>query len=172
MKSDDELKRKLHYDPATGVFTYKISPHGRIKAGSVAGFKHKSGYIYIGRYKAHRLAWFFYYGAWPEKDIDHINGIKTDNRIANLRETDDAHNCRNKKRSISSRSGFRGVSYHKSERGKPKWRVRVTDNEGVRICIGMFDSLDEAITARILAENFFYGEYAPSNGCEVETWTR
>lgn len=173
MKSDDELKRKLHYDPATGVFTYKISPHGRIKAGSVAGFKHKSGYIYIGRYKAHRLAWFFYYGAWPEKDIDHINGIKTDNRIANLRETDDAHNCRNKKHITNhTLSAFRGVTYHKTERSKPKWRVRITDNEGKRISIGLFDSLDEAIAARILAENFFYGEYAPSNGCEGEIWTR
>ncbi|MDS1650687.1 HNH endonuclease signature motif containing protein [Escherichia coli] len=174
MESDNELKRKLHYDPATGIFTYKVSPHGRIKAGSVAGYKHKSGYIYIGRYIAHRLAWFFHYGVWPEKDIDHINGIKHDNRIINLREVDDTHNSMNKKHlTTHTSSGFRGVTYHKTERSKPKWRVRITDNDGKRICIGLFYSLDEAIAARILAENFFYGEYAPSNGCEWgETWTR
>ncbi|HAX9820966.1 TPA: Fis family transcriptional regulator [Escherichia coli] len=116
---------------------------------------------------------FFYYGVWPEKDIDHINGIKHDNRIINLREVDDTHNSMNKKHlTPHTLSGFRGVTYHKTERSKPKWRVRITDNDGKRICIGLFYSLDEAIAARILAENFFYGEYAPSKGCEGKTWTR
>ncbi|HAJ7191205.1 TPA: hypothetical protein HNO18_06525 [Escherichia coli] len=167
MVKDETILNNLSYDPCTGLFRY-TKQCGRMKPGSIAGYKHVSGYIYIGQYKAHRLAWFFHYGTWPEKDIDHINGIKSDNRIVNLREANDALNHRNKKHTSPNRSGFRGVSYHKSERGKPKWRVRITDNEGKRICIGLFDSLDEAIRVRILAENFFYGEFAPSRGCESE----
>ena len=62
--------------------------------------------------------------------------------------------------------GFRGVSYHHTGRSKPKWRVRISPSQGVRISIGNFDSLDAAIAARIEAENKYYGEYAPSRGCE------
>lgn len=83
-----ELKRKLHYDPDTGIFTWKVFSPG-ITIGKVAGAI-SSGYIRIKVHPslqyAHRLAWLYVYGYFPEHGTDHINGIKTDNRIANLRE--------------------------------------------------------------------------------------
>lgn len=162
------LKEILDYNQETGVLIYKKQRRG-LPVGSRAGYVHKTGYRYIGfdgkSYKEHRLIWFYVYGVWPDGDIDHINGVQDDNRISNLRVVNDSLNCLNKNWvSPDNKSGFRGVSYHKSERGKPKWRVRVTNGKK-RISIGNFDSLDDAINARIAAENLYYGDYAPSKCC-------
>jgi hypothetical protein len=163
------LKEILSYDAGSGHFTYKVK-RGRMNPGDRAGSVDMNGYcgILINKkeYKQHRLAWFYVYGEWPDGDIDHINGDRTDNRIANLRPATDALNTLNKSWESCNRAGFRGVSWHKTERSKGKWRVRITAN-GVRKSIGNFDSLEEAISARICAENEFYGEFAPSRGCMV-----
>lgn len=86
------LKEYLHYDPETGIFTWikKIAPNAsKMVVGKQAG-RFNKGYISIGlfgmEHKAHRLAWLYVYGTFPEKYIDHINGIKTDNRLSNLRD--------------------------------------------------------------------------------------
>lgn len=164
------LTEVLHYCPESGIFTCKVKRGGRMP-GDRAGYDHVSGYRYIGfcgkSFKEHRLAWFYVHKAWPDGDIDHINGKQDDNRISNLRVVNDGLNTLNKKWCVTkNKSGFRGVSYHQSGRGKPKWRVRISPSQGERISIGNFDSLDEAIAARIEAENKYYGDYAPSRGCE------
>ncbi|MBT0403232.1 HNH endonuclease [Morganella morganii] len=162
------LRNVLHYDHDTGIFTYKIQ-RGQSKPGDRAGYVHKGGYRDIGfcgkSFKEHRLAWLYVYGVWPAGDIDHINGEPTDNRISNLRVTNDAKNCLNKNwQSSVNRSGFRGISYHNPKTGRPKWRVRITHGKK-RLSVGNFYTLPEAIAARIEAENRYYGEYAPSKGC-------
>lgn len=101
MITQELLKEYLHYDPETGIFTWikKTGPRMNIKVGSEAGRIMVSGYVSIGLfgkgYRAHRLAWLYVYGTFPINTIDHINGIKTDNRIANLRDVTHFQNVRN-----------------------------------------------------------------------------
>ena len=90
MITQKELKELLQYNENTGIFTWKINKAKQIQIGSVAGYLHHTGYIFIKinnkNYLAHRLAWLFIYGKIP-KMIDHINRQRNDNRINNLRET-------------------------------------------------------------------------------------
>ena len=78
MITQKELLENLVYDKDTGVFTRKISLNTKIRVGDVAGGKDVKGYVCIrvmGKtYKAHRLAWLYVHGKWPENEIDHING--------------------------------------------------------------------------------------------------
>lgn len=99
------LREVLAYEPDTGQFTWisrtvPAGTHGgkRLPIGSVAG-NTSDGYCRIkidgSHYKAHRLAWLYVHGRWPSRHIDHINGVKTDNRICNLREASDRLNSQN-----------------------------------------------------------------------------
>lgn len=91
----------LDYDQTTGIFVRRVRTSNRIKVGDIAGSKEKAGYLCIrldGKtYKAHRLAWLYVYGDWPTKEIDHINGQKDDNRVANLRDVSKSVNQQNRK---------------------------------------------------------------------------
>lgn len=94
----EELVSVLDYDINTGIFTWKET-RGRIPKGSIAGCLEDDGYvtIRINRkiYKAHRLAWFYCFKDWPVLDIDHINRVRSDNSLDNLRELSRADNNRN-----------------------------------------------------------------------------
>jgi len=112
------LKKLLNYDENTGIFTRRISLHGKVKVGDIAGTIANDGYCHIRvdskRYQAHRLAWLYVHGEWPTNQIDHINGIRNDNRIANLREATRSENQQNRKTSnYNSTSGYLGVSVNK-----------------------------------------------------------
>lgn len=101
------------------------------------------GYIYIGidksNYLAHRLAWLYVYGTWPDKDIDHIDGNITNNRIQNLRLTTETHNSQNQRQAHKgSYSGLLGV-YPAGKR----WRAMITVNKKT-ISLGVFATKDEA----------------------------
>lgn len=110
MLTQAELQSKLHYDPETGIFTW-------IKLNKIAGNLHY-GYVSIcinyKNYRAHRLAWLYVYGKWPKKYIDHINNIKNDNRLCNLREATNQQNLQNLiKPNRNNKVGFLGVIYRK-----------------------------------------------------------
>jgi hypothetical protein len=96
------LRELLDYNQSTGEFTWKVTRGRMAKAGGIAGAKHGENYILIqisGRtYKAHRLAWMHVYGDWPNGFIDHINGIRHDNRISNLRDVTRSENMQNQRR--------------------------------------------------------------------------
>ena len=115
----ERLRELLHYDPDTGLFTWKAKPSvkaGRTKIGAVAGTKLKNGRLMIGisggRYYAHHLAWFYTHGRWPRDGLDHRDGNPMNNRIDNLREATQAQNMQNLSSTPGKRnkSGFVGAS--------------------------------------------------------------
>lgn len=126
----EEIKNHIGYSPEDGSFFWKKRARGRKASGRV-GFKDPNGYIYIrvlGRkYRAHKLAWFIHYGEWPEKDIDHINQDKSDNRISNLRLATPSENGCNKGIPRHNRSGVKGVHFSLSRffQGKRPWIAEV-----------------------------------------------
>lgn len=150
MLTQEKLKEELHYDKGTGVFTRAVT-RGKIKAGSIAGGFHPSGYIHIRvyakTYMAHRLAWLYVYGVFPEFHTDHINGDKSDNRISNLRSVTCKENAINRSMKIDNKSGLIGVSFRNDIK---KWRVKITIN-GFDKTIGSFGCLLEAAAARFRA---------------------
>lgn len=111
----ERVKEFLEYNPKTGNFVWikRINSQSRAKIGAVAGWK-KSGYKCIAldgvKYYCHRLAWFYIHGKWPENEIDHINGVKDDNRLSNLRDVTHKENLQNRRKANSNNeSGFLGV---------------------------------------------------------------
>lgn len=138
----DQLREVLIYDAETGVFTWRNASR-RCVVGAVAGSMHGAGYRQIrllGRlHLSHRLAWLYVYGEWPVNQIDHINGERTDNRIANLRQATNAENCQNV-RAHSDGCGLIGVTWSKSKR---KWVSGIGIN-GTRKYLGYFDTAQAA----------------------------
>lgn len=149
------LREILDYDSSTGVFRWK-APRRRVAVGSVAGARDDRGYIRITidrrGFRAHRLAWLYVYGSWPDEDIDHINGQRSDNRIANLRACSNAENGQNRGLSTNNRSGFTGVSYHQLTR---KWQAHI-HGEGKRHRLGEYDTAEQAAQAYAEAKARFH----------------
>lgn len=152
MITQDFLKEKLIYTPDTGLFTWKVTLGSRAKAGSQAGCHGYGGYVRIiihGKiYRAHRLAWLYETGELPVDQIDHINGVRMDNRIVNLRVVTNEENSKNRRLSKNSTSGVMGVCWHKSNK---KWQAQIYNN-GKAIYLGAYDNIEDAISARADAE--------------------
>ena len=146
MITQARLKQLLDYDPATGVFVWKVSRRGH-RAGAVAGTKRPDGYNQIridgSVYYAHRLAWLYITGKWPTEQIDHRNRTPADNRFINLREASPSENARNSSKPAANTSGHKGV-YRDVTCGK--WRAQIMV-DGVRVHLGLFDLLEEAAAA-------------------------
>lgn len=159
----DRLRQLLSYDASTGIFTRRISQTNRVKVGDIAGSPNQKGYINImvdGRlYPAHRLAWLYVHGEWPRAQIDHINGTKTDNRIANLREATNSQNMQNMRTARSDNtSGLLGVRWHKRDK---RWHARIMVDGKARH-LGSFGSSDDAQAAYLAAKRQLhdFGEVA------------
>jgi hypothetical protein len=157
------LLQVLDYDQKTGVFTWKYPINNRIKVGNAAGWG-SDGYINISIdgqiYGAHRLAWFFVTASWPKKQIDHIDGNRSNNSFSNLREATISQNHFNIGKTASNKTGFKGVSWFKRTR---KWRARITVSRKGRT-IGYFDTKEEAHEAYKAAAAEYHGEFAnPGN---------
>jgi hypothetical protein len=147
----EDLRQLLHYNPDTGVFTWIARAAKAVHVGDVAGSPDKFGYITIGVkkkiYKAHRLAWLYSYGAWPDGLIDHINGRKGDNRLCNLRVVDLSGNTQNIRRpNRRNKSGFLGVIWFQN-----KWRASITINRKT-YRIGDYATPEEAHQAYLEAK--------------------
>lgn len=152
--TQERLKELLDYDPETGIFTRKTRAAKRVQIGDIAGSMHSKGYWVVKidnrSHKAHRLAWLYVYGVWPTADLDHVNGIRNDNRICNLREAPNGMNAQNMRHAASNNksSGLIGASWHKQTK---KWNAQITHGNR-RIHLGLFDSAEEAHAAYVRAK--------------------
>lgn len=151
MLTQEVLKQQLSYDETTGVFRRLVTNTNHVKAGDVAGTKKDSGYVTImvcGRiYQAHRLAWLYVHGVWPTKVIDHINGVRDDNRICNLRDVSSRVNAQNVRRStVKSVTGMLGAHPYQG-----KFVSSITAN-GVNHYLGYFNTAIEAHEAYLAAK--------------------
>lgn len=149
------LKQVLDYNAETGIFVWKINTaRGRI--GAHAGVCSTTGYRYMSidaqRYLAHRLAWFYVHGSWPEHQIDHVNGKRDDNRIVNLREATPFQQAQNGSRPIGA-TGYRGVR----RKGNRYFAQIMARNR--RIPLGYFDTAEEAHAAYVEAAKKYHGDF-------------
>lgn len=165
------LRELLDYNPETGKLHWRPRDSSFFSPGSAGGpgacaagwntrfagkeaFTRKSvhGYAHgpvLGKTRtAHRVAWAIYYGEWPASNIDHINGERADNRIANLRLATVAENSRNLRLRRGNTSGCHGVRYNHST---SKWEARITCNYR-QMHLGSFATKEEAIAVRREAE--------------------
>lgn len=155
----DRLREVLDYDRETGVFTW-LESRGRVRAGVTAGAVDSKGHLRIridGQlYGAHRLAWLYMKGHWPELEIDHRDTNKLNNRWSNLREATPTQNRCNRVAQANSSSGVKGVWWHKAT-GKWRSAIRV---RGAVTHLGLFTSIDEAAAAYAGAANDLHGDFA------------
>jgi hypothetical protein len=161
-----ELRRLLSYDPETGVFTWRVTEkrghNGNgfsIKSGTVAGSTSQS-YVRIGalgrNYLAHRLAFLYMTGEWPNGVVDHIDGNSQNNAWSNLRVANQSQNVANGKLAKNNKSGFKGV-YRHNQTGR---YVALIHANGKKHHLGCFATPEEAHAAYMDAATKHFGEFA------------
>jgi hypothetical protein len=164
------LKSLLHYDPETGIFTWKTRTDvnrawNTRYAGKVAGYNwtpppgnisYRSIRIFDWPFLGQRLAWLYMTGEWPENVVDHRDHDGLNNRWTNLRAADRPQNAANAGALRSNKLGLRGVCLH-----KPSGRYRATIRaNGKQRHLGHFKTAEEARAAYIAAAIEIYGEFA------------
>jgi hypothetical protein len=163
--SSERVRELLDYDPETGVFVRKVRMAQAHQVGDRAdlpGHGNLKGYRTIGlfnkKYLAHRVAWLYVYGEWPEQHIDHINGERGDNRIANLRDVPLKVNTQNKRSPMpSNKSGLLGAVWYPQNQ---KFRARIQVGKKF-IHIGMFYTAEAAHEAYVRAKRKYH------EGCTI-----
>lgn len=131
----------------------------------MAGTPHDGGYrkivLYSRKYFAHRLAWIYVYGVAPDK-IDHIDGDRDNNRIANLRACTNSQNSANSRIRSDNSSGLKGVSWDCT---KKKWVAQIRCH-GKSFHLGRFKSKIDASVAYSSAAVRFFGKFARAVAAE------
>ena len=172
------LSEALDYDPTSGVVAWKTRPMhhfcsrkswaswNAVFAGKAVGRISVAGYLVfqittqqkVSTLKVHRVAWALHYGDWPKQQIDHVNGVRTDNRLVNLRDVSNFENARNHRRSSTNTSGYTGVTFHKRS---GKWMAQI-NHKGQHHYLGVFQDIEEASAVRKAAADAF--GFHPNHG--------
>ena len=154
----EDAHRFFQYEPASGLLTWRVSK-GTTKAGSVAGHLNNGGYLHVQvedkKYKVHRIIWLLMTGTFPEAEVDHVSGVRNDNRWSNLRAASHAENGRNVKKPTHNTSGFKGVYWDERTR---KWRAKIKLH-GTPYYLGYFSTPEDAAEARNGAAALLFGEW-------------
>jgi len=170
MPSADYLRAILDYDATSGRLTWRERAPSQFVlnkntaeqaarswnsrcAGKPAFTSTANGYcrgsVNNVSYLAHRIIWKMVTGEEPNTEVDHINGLRSDNRWVNLREVSIPENCRNKRLRQTNEASCNGVTRFKRD---GRWRARIKDFWGKEVHLGYFDNLDDAVAARKAAE--------------------
>lgn len=178
MLTQEKLKIYVKYDKHTGEFVWATRPssmfsesenrtkehvsamwngrYAETKCGCISNTGHVHICIDRVEYLAHRLAWLYEHGEWPDKNIDHINGDPSDNRIENLRLSNQSQNGGNSKMPKNNTSGFKGVSWCKL---RDKWKSYIKVSRKY-IHLGYFDCPAAASFAYQIAADIHFGDFA------------
>ena len=175
------LRKLLRHEPGTGRMFWECRQIDMFEDGARGGAlasmrtwntknagkrafttKLYSGYlvgaIFGDSFRAHRVIWALHYGEWPNKQIDHINQDRTDNRIVNLRDVTNRENSMNRTIQKNNSSGVTGVCWYNRD---SKWAAYIMVS-GEKIHLGYYDTIKSATNARFKA-NMKYG-FSPNHG--------
>ena len=143
MITAERLRGLMTYDPDTGVLAWSDT-------GAEAGYRGVYRQVGIGGrlYYAHRLAWLYMTGEWPEADIDHANGDRLDNRWENIRAANRSENNQNLGQRSDNKSGFKGVWWNRANRN---WSSQI-QVRGKRYCLGNYPTAEQAYSAYLDAK--------------------
>lgn len=154
----ERVRELFVYDSESGELVHRSYRGGTRMAGEPAGGVNNKGYIHVridGKKRlAHRLIWLYVHGKWPDYEIDNINGLRTDNRLENLRESDRSGNCRNTGMRKDNTSGVKGVSFTRDK------YLAYIDLNKKHYHLGYFDTLDEATNAVNEARSKMHAEFS------------
>lgn len=174
MLTQERLKHLLRYNPETGVFTWLVLPkRTRSNKGDIFGTWDR-GY-FVGQvdgvlYKLHRLAFLYMTGAFPPEQVDHINGVRSDNRWCNLRVCNNAENNQNRGRQANNKFGIKGVDLM-DDRANPRLRGSICYTEVIKQPDG---SVTKRKRTRSITRPFERGNERAKEIAleEVTTWLR
>lgn len=160
----EELRDKLAYDPETGVLTWRKCRNS-LRVGQPAKSLDIAGYVQVSFgfgcvHKGHRIAWAIHRGEWPVGPIDHINGIRSDNRIENLREVNHRINCQNVRIGsiVNKSTGILGVHTCRSKTNPYRAKIMV---DGRQIHLGGYPTAEAAHAAYLVAKRLLHA------GCTI-----
>lgn len=167
----DDIEQLLSYTQAHELFRIdggtlinRVARGRRAKAGDLAGSPNGDGYLRVRvngiQFRVHRIIWLMTHGRWPKGQIDHINGLPSDNRPENMREVTAQGNQRNQHIRADNTSGITGVA---AENGFWTARIKV---DGKKVRLGRFLTIEEAAAARKAAERVL--GFHPNHGATDE----
>jgi len=143
-----KVRRPNRHQTDRGLAVFNSKFPGKRVASKLDSRGYKVTSILGKHLMQHRIVWAINTGEWPDSDIDHINGDRSDNRMKNLRSVDRQENMRNKGLYKTNKAGVPGVSFHSRDK---VWTAKISDNKR-QVHLGYFDRMEDAISARIDAE--------------------